>query len=81
MLNLNITKIDPHDDFTIEIYLNNNHSFTFDIKPYLKGEGLKELRRITFFKQAKFKNDVLYWDKNIDFPLHCMDIPSCILSH
>ena len=78
MQNLTITKISPHDDFTVDIYLNNNKSFLFDIKPYLKGDGLKKLRQLPFFKQIKFKEDVLYWDEQHDFPLHCMDIPKTI---
>ena len=70
-----ITKVAPHDDFTIDIFLNTGQSFVFDIKPYLHGSGLKKLRQASFFKQAKFKGEVLYWDELHDFPLHCMDIP------
>lgn len=80
MQNLKITKIKPLDDFTIIINLTNSKSFIFDIKPYLVGNGLKKLRKLSFFKQARFNDDVIYWDQNHDFPLHCMDIPADILT-
>jgi hypothetical protein len=75
MQNVIIIKLQAHDDFTITIFLNNRRSFIFDIKPYLAGSGFKKLRQLSFFKQAKFKGDLLYWDSMHDFPLHCMDIP------
>lgn len=75
MPKLEIITITPHNDFTIDIELSNNKSFVFDIKPYLNGSGLKKLTNIAFFKQVKFKDDMLYWDDMHDFPLHCMDIP------
>ena len=81
MYNLFITKIKVHNDFTIDISLNNGKTFTFDIKPYLSGNGLKKLRQLTFFKQVKFKGELLYWDDMHDFPLHCMDIPQNILTN
>jgi hypothetical protein len=79
MNNISIASIIAHDNFTIDIQLSNGKNFLFDIKPYLVGEGLKKLRQISFFKQAKFRGEVLYWDDMHDFPLHCMDIPESIL--
>jgi hypothetical protein len=79
MQNLSIKSIIIHDNFTIDITLTNNKSFIFDIKPYLAGDGLKKLRQLPFFRQAKFTDDMLYWDDMHDFPLHCMDIPKRIL--
>lgn len=80
MQKLKILEINVHDDFTIDILLTNGKSFVFDIKPYLIGDGLKKLRQLSFFKQVKFVDDMLYWDDMHDFPLHCMDIPRDILS-
>lgn len=79
MHNLVITNIKIHDNFTIDISLSNGKIFVFDIKPYLHGSGLKKLRQLSFFKQVKFKGEVLYWDDMHDFPLHCMDIPEDLL--
>ena len=76
MYSRKITKLVPHDNFTMDIYLNNGDSFLFDINPYLKGNGLKKLRQLSFFKQAKFSGERVYWDQDHDFPLHCMDLPS-----
>ena len=81
MNSLYITSIKANDNFTVDINLSNGKLFVFDIKPYLSGTGLKKLRRVNFFKQVKFKDDVLYWDDMHDFPLHCMDIPNDILSY
>ena len=80
MFNLVIKKINVHDDFTIDISLSNGKLFIFDIKPYLSGNGLKKLRQLPFFKQVKFKGELLYWDDMHDFPLHCMNIPKNILT-
>jgi len=81
MLNptLTIKSIQAHDDFTVDIQMSNGKEFQFDIKPYLKGIGLKKLRDIIFFKQVKFSGEVLYWDDKHDFPLHCMNIPQNLL--
>ncbi len=76
MKELNIIDINVYDNFTIKIHLNNNKLFLFDIKPYLHGEGLRKLRQLSFFKQAKFKDELIYWDENHDFPLDCMNLPS-----
>lgn len=75
MQKLTIKAIHPHDDFTMDIDLSNGTSFVFDLEPYLNGTGLKKLHNIAFFKQAKFKGEVLYWDEMHDFPLHCMEVP------
>lgn len=71
-----ITAITAHDNFTIDIVLNNSKCFIFDIKPYLSGSGLKKLKKLSFFKQVKFDREKLYWDSDHDFPLHCMEIPT-----
>jgi hypothetical protein len=73
---LKIVKLIPHDNFTMDIFLDNGKSFVFDITPYLSGNGLKKLRQIAFFKQAKFSGERVYWDHDHDFPLHCMDVPT-----
>ena len=71
---LTILNAKANNDFTVDILLNNGKSFVFDIKPYLKGNGLKKLRQLAFFKQVKYADDLLFWDDMHDFPLHCMDI-------
>ncbi len=76
MFKLEIVSICVNKNFTINIYLNNGKEFIFDIKPYLSGTGLKKLRQWEFFKQVKFKGELLYWDDEHDFPLHCMNIPN-----
>lgn len=81
MISLKIKSLKANNDFTIDITLSNGKIFVFDIKPYLSGSGLKKLKNISFFKQAKFKNDIVYWDDMHDFPLHCMDIPKQVLGH
>lgn len=81
MNNILIIKIIAHENFTITIYLNNGKFFVFDIKPYLSSSGFKKLRQISFFKQVKFKDDLLYWDDMHDFPLHCMNIPDDVMNY
>lgn len=80
MIALKIKSLKANNDFTLDILLSNGKTFIFDIKPYLSGSGLKKLKNISFFKQAKFRNDVVYWDDMHDFPLHCMNIPKQIFS-
>jgi len=80
MHKITIKDLQVHDNFTITIFLSNGKSFIFDIKPYLAGSGFKNLRQLSFFKQAKFRGEVVYWDSMHDFPLHCMDIPPDVLS-
>lgn len=80
MFELYITAIKPRDDFTIDLTLSNGKNFNFDMKKYFQYPIFKKLQQLSFFKQAKFRGELLYWDDMHDFPLHCMDIPQDILN-
>lgn len=70
-----IKQITPMDNFTIEIELSNGKNFIFDFNQYLEYPFAKKLQDLNFFKTAKFKGELIYWNDMLDFPLHCMDIP------
>lgn len=80
MKQITIKKIQPFDDFTIEIKLSNDKNYLFDLKQYLNYPFTKKLQNLTFFKTVKFQGELLYWNDMLDFPLHCMDIPKDILT-
>lgn len=74
-----ISNIIPKDDFTIDILLSNQKHYLFDLKKYFHLPFTKKMQELSFFKQAKFHGERIYWDDMHDFPLHCMDIPEELL--
>ena len=79
MQDLTIVSTTAHNDFSIDILLNNGKSFIFNMKPYLQYPAFKKMQQLSFFKQVKHRGEVLYWDDMHDFPLHCMELPQDIL--
>ncbi len=79
MNKLTIKAIKIMDDFTIDITLSNGKNYLFDLKQYFHAPFTKKLQELAYFKQVKFRGELLYWGDMHDFPLHCMDIPQDIL--
>lgn len=72
---LTIVSAIPYDDFSINIVVSNGKSFVFDMKPYFSYPAFKKMQNLAFFKQVKYRGEMLYWDDMHDFPLHCMNLP------
>ena len=79
MKRLTVKTIKVMDNFTIDITLSNGKNYLFDLKEYFKFPFTKKMQELSYFKQVKFRGELLYWDDMHDFTLHCMDIPQDIL--
>ena len=57
-----ITKVVPNDDYTLTIYLSNNHLIIYDMRPRLHTIRFRELSDLARFKSFKVEHaNTLVW--------------------
>ncbi len=49
---LKVLKVNPNNDYTLDIKLSDGRDGTFDVKPYMDKGVFKQLKDKTFFKQV-----------------------------
>jgi len=76
---IKITRLKTYDDRTIEIEYSDGVTGRFNFEDYFSYQGnLSPLKDLNYFKQAKFEDNILKWNDDIDL---CPDIIRAIISN
>ena len=67
-----LIKINCNDDFTINLYYENNEDRVFDLKPFLNIGKYAELKDINLFKTAHISFNSIEWFNNLGNPTHLL---------
>ena len=63
---LSVNKVQPLNDYKLELTFENNETKIFDVKPYLDTGIFKTLKDENFFKRVKVSYDTIEWPNGID---------------
>ncbi|MDR3047367.1 MAG: DUF2442 domain-containing protein [Bacteroidales bacterium] len=63
---LSVSKVQPLNDYKLELTFENNETKIFDVKPYLDTGLFKTLKDENFFKRVKVSYDTIEWPNGID---------------
>jgi len=61
-----VTRVNPRDDFHLELEFNTGETRVFDARPYLDRGVFKQLQDISRFKQAHVAFDTVCWPGDLD---------------
>ena len=61
-----VTKVIPHDDFSLELWFSTGDHRMFDARPYLERGVFTRLKNLTLFKQAFVALDTVCWPGDLD---------------
>ncbi len=61
-----VTKVVPHDDFSLELWFSTGDHRLFDVRPYLNKGVFTRLQNLTLFKQAFVALDTVCWPGDLD---------------
>lgn len=76
-----VLKVQPRDDFHLELWFANGEHRIFDARPYLSRGVFKRLQDIALFKQAFTSLDTVCWPGNLDIaPETLYDRSSLVLN-
>ncbi|MCL2694312.1 MAG: DUF2442 domain-containing protein [Oscillospiraceae bacterium] len=69
--------VEPHNDYTVNVYFEDGNIKTYDVKPLIKKGGMfARLEDIDFFiDRCVVLNNTLAWDVKGNFdPCECIDV-------
>jgi len=61
-----VTKVVPHDDFSLELWFSTGEHRLFDLRPYLNKGVFTRLQNLALFKQAFVALDTVCWPGDLD---------------
>jgi hypothetical protein len=61
-----VTKVIPHDDFSLELWFSTGDHRMFDARPHLERGVFTRLKNLTLFKQAFVALDTVCWPGDLD---------------
>ena len=61
-----VTKVVPHDDFSLELWFSTGEHRLFDLRPYLNKGVFARLQNLALFKQAFVARDTVCWPGDLD---------------
>lgn len=61
-----VSRVQPHEDFTLSIVFDNGDEGVLDMKPFLDFGVFQELKDFERFKTVRIVFDSLDWDGGID---------------
>lgn len=61
-----VTRVIPHDDFSLELWFKTGEHKMFDARPYLDKGVFVRLKDIKLFKQAFASMGTVCWPGNLD---------------
>jgi hypothetical protein len=70
---MRIEKIEPKDDYTIQVKLNNGRNGLFNVKPYLEYEAFNALKKIEAFKQVVNGGYFIEWSCGADLSIDTIE--------
>jgi hypothetical protein len=63
---IKVTAVRANEDYTLDLTFSDGSVKRFDVKPYLKYEIFKELKDLSYFKQAKLAFGTVQWPHEQD---------------
>ena len=63
---VSVNKVQPLNDYTLELTFENNETRIFDVKPYLDTGLFKTLKNETIFKSVTVSYDTIAWPNGVD---------------
>lgn len=70
---MRIEKIEPKDDYTIQIKLDDGRNGLFNVKPYLEYEAFNALKKIEVFKQVVNGGYFIEWSCGADLSIDTIE--------
>ena len=70
-----VTKVLPHDDFTLSVEFENGEEGVLDMKPHLGFGVFRRIADVEVFKTARVSFDSIEWDHGVDLD------PEYVYSH
>ena len=61
-----VTKVVPHDDFSLELWFSTGEHRLFDVRPYLNRGVFTRLQNLALFKQAFVSLNTVCWPGGLD---------------
>jgi hypothetical protein len=61
-----VTKVVPHDDFSLELWFSTGEHRLFDARPYLERGVFTRLQNLALFKQAFVALNTVCWPGDLD---------------
>jgi len=61
-----VTKVVPHDDFSLELWFSTGDHRLFDVRPYLNRGVFTRLQNLALFKQAFVSLNTVCWPGGLD---------------
>ncbi len=72
-----VVRVEPKDDFTLELWFDTGDHRVFDMKPYLDRGVFTRLKDLTAFKRAYVAFDTVCWPDNLDIAPETLFDRSC----
>ena len=66
MYHHSVNKVQPLNDYTLELTFENNETRIFDVKPYLYTGLFKTLKDEKLFKRVTVSYDTIAWPNGVD---------------
>ena len=63
---VSVNKVQPLNDYTLELTFENNETRIFDVKPYLDTGLFKTLKDEKLFKRVTVSYDSIAWPNGVD---------------
>ena len=63
---LSVTRVQPVQDYQLELTFENNEVRLFDVKPYLTTGVFQKLRDMSLFKAVRVSFDTIEWPGGVD---------------
>ena len=69
-----VLEVTPQDNYQLYVKLSNGKCGRFDVSPYLDKGIFSELKKISYFKQAKPAFGGVVWPHNQDFSADTIEV-------